>query len=230
MDEMLSGGFPEGHIVLLSGNTGTGKTTFGMQFLVEGMKRDEPALFVNLEEPTPQVKKTAEAHNWDFEDYEKRGLLRFVTPNLVDTYPDRFLHKVKNAADETNADRMVIDSVSSIPSAEMDVNDLRELFVELNSILKARGITCIATHLARPMFSENPSSIFGPTRASNSRLSSLTDGIILLRYIEKENEINKTINVLKMRGSKHSKKIREFDITEEGVEIGESLAKINRAT
>ena len=223
LDEMIGGGYPEGHNILISGNTGTGKTTFGLQFLLEGMERGETALLVNLEEPTVQIKSIARSHGWDFDKYMEEGLLEFITPSLIDTYPDRFLHDVKELIDAVNVERMVIDSVSSIPSAQMSEHDLRELLLELNAILKPRGITSIMTHLARPMFGDNPESHLGMIKASDLRLSSLTDGIILLRYLQEDNEVSKTMNVLKMRGSKHSKKIREFDITDEGIELGEVI-------
>lgn len=171
----------------------------------------------------PQIRSAAQSHGWNLKKYEEKGLLKFVTPMLIDTYPDRLLHQVKKAADEIGAERMLIDSVSSIPSADMSEDNLRELLLELNSLLKARGITCIMTHLARSMFSENPGSIIGSTQASNLRLSSLTDGIILLRYVEEKEEISKAMNVLKMRGSKHSTEIRKFEITENGIKIGEAL-------
>jgi len=221
LDKMLDGGYPEGHNIILSGNTGTGKSTLAMQFLVEGMKNGEPALFVNLEEPTPQIRSIAKSHGWDFEKYMDEGLLEFITPNLIDTYPDRFLHDVRNVVDAVDVERMVVDSVSSIPSADMSEDDLRELLLELNSILKPRGITCIMTHMARPMFGDTSDSHLSSMKSGDLRLSSLTDGIILLRYIEEGNEVNKSISVLKMRGSTHSKKIRRFEILDEGIEVGE---------
>ncbi len=220
LDEMLNGGYPEGHNIILSGNTGTGKSTLAMQFLVEGMKKGEPALFVNLEEPTPQIRSIARSHGWDFEKYMDDGLLEFITPNLIDTYPDRFLHDVRDVVDAVDVERMVVDSISSIPSAEMSKDDLRELLLELNSILKPRGITCLMTHMARPMFNEDSKSHLSSMKTGDLRLSSLTDGIILLRYIEEENEVNKSISVLKMRGSDHSKKIRKFKISDEGAKLG----------
>ena len=82
LDELLGGGIPQGHIVMISGNTGTGKTLLAMQFLVQGIKEGENAIFIALEEPIDQVKKTALEHGWDLDQYEKQGKIVF-SPSLM---------------------------------------------------------------------------------------------------------------------------------------------------
>ncbi|KXA90417.1 hypothetical protein AKJ37_03395 [candidate division MSBL1 archaeon SCGC-AAA259I09] len=228
LDEMLKGGYPEGHIILITGNTGTGKTTFCMQYLAEGVKNGENCIFVNLEEPLPQVKKTAKAHGWDFDKYEKKGLLNFVTPELIDTYPDKFLYQILNIVDETDAKRLVLDSVSSLPSAGLSEDKLRQTLLQLNSALKARGVTGLMTHLVSGLFSQAPEKLLGSTQASDLRLSSLCDGIIMLRYVERENKVGKAMHILKMRGCDHDKYVRELDITDEGIKIGEVFEKVEQ--
>ncbi len=220
LDELLKGGYPEGHIILVTGNTGTGKTTFCMQFLTEGIENGENCVHINLEEPLTQVKKTAKAHGWDFDKYEEEGLLHFVTPDLIDTYPDKFLYQVLNVVDETDADRIVLDSVSSLPSAGLSDDKLRQILLQLNSALKARGVTGLMTHLVTGLFSQSSETMMGTTQASDLRLSSLVDGIIMLRYIEQEKKVGKAMHVLKMRGCDHDKYVRELDITDAGIKIG----------
>lgn len=219
LDEMIGGGYPRSHIILMTGNTGTGKSTCAMQFLIDGLKKGEKSLFVNLEEPLTQVKKTAFSHGWDLEAYEDEGLLKFLTPNLIDTYPDKFLYKVENLIKKSDTERMVLDSVSSLMSSDMKKEELREVLLQLNSTLKKEGVTCVMTHLASGIFSSGTEDLFGNTQTNNLRLSSLTDGIILLRYVERGNSVKKALNVLKMRGSQHSKKIREFEIEQDGAKI-----------
>lgn len=226
LDEMLRGGYPKGHITLVAGNTGTGKTTFGMHFLVEGMENGENCIFVNLEEPLQQVKKSAKAYGWDFDKYEEEGLLNFVTPNLIDTYPDKFLYQVLRTVDENDTDRIVLDSVSSLPSSGLSEDKMRQILLQLNSALKARGVTGLMTHLQSGLFTQKSGKLLGATQASDLRLSSLCDGIILLRYVEKENKIGKAMNILKMRGSKHDKHVRELEISKEGIRIGKVFGKL----
>ncbi len=223
LDDMLEGGYPKAHIILITGNTGTGKSTLGMEFLVAGLKNGENCIFVNLEEPLPQVKKTAISHGWDFQKWEDEGKLHFISPKLIDTYPDKFVYKILDVVEETGAERLVLDSVSSLPSAGLSEDKLREILLQLNSALKARGVTAVMTHLASGLFSHSPEKLFGSTQASDLRLSSLCDGILLLRYVERESQIGKAMNILKMRGSGHDKSIRELNINDKGVNLGEIL-------
>lgn len=226
LDEMLSGGYPTGHIILVTGNTGTGKSTLSMQFLVEGMENGEKTVFVNLEEPLNQVKKTALSHGWDFNKYEEEGLLSFVTPDLIDTYPDKFLYQILDVVDEMGAERIVLDSVSSLPSSGLGQDELRQILLQLNSALKARGVTGLMTHLSSSMFGAGSGELLGSTQASDLRLSSLCDGVLMLRYVERDNKIGKSMNVLKMRGCDHDKYVRELNITDDGVEIGETFEEV----
>ncbi|MFP4002097.1 MAG: ATPase domain-containing protein [Thermoplasmata archaeon] len=223
LDEMLGGGFPEGHNILFTGNTGTGKSTLGMEFLREGLKNGEVCLFVNLEEPLEQVKKTAEAHGWDFDRYEEEGLLKFISPDLIDTFPDKFLYQIINTVDEYDVERVLIDSISSLPSAGMSKDKVREILLQLNSSLKKRGVTSVMTFLSSSMFSFGGQDSLGKTVASDLRLSSIVDGIILMRYVERDNSIGIVLNVLKMRGIGHSKDIQELIIDKDGVSIGSKL-------
>lgn len=223
LDKMLQGGYPEGHIVLITGNTGTGKTSFCMEFLNQGLQNGESCIFINLEEPVPQVRETANVHGWNFDKHEKEGMLRFVSPKLIDTHPDRFLNKVLKTVKEANAKRVVLDSVTSIPSAGLSEDKTRQILLKLTSALKARDVTALMTHLQKGLFSQNPETILGTTQASDLRLSSICDGIIMLRHVEWEDRVARAMNILKMRGCEHDMHIRELEITDEGIKIGDTF-------
>lgn len=219
LDRLLGGGIPMGHIVLVGGDTGTGKTTLGLQFLLEGLNSGESAVFLNIEEPVPQIRKVSAKHGWDLEPYEEKGRLKFVSPDITDIYQDRFLYEVIDTIDETGAERLLIDSVSLLVSASKDKQKARQMLMQLNSALKKRGVTTFITYLTSEMMESKEGEILGEIKASELRLSSLTDCIILLRYTEYGGEVVKAINVLKMRGSRHSREIRRFEIEEGGIEI-----------
>lgn len=225
LDEVIDGGYPEGSTVLIGGNTGAGKSTFGLQFLAKGVEQGEAVLMVNLEESSVQVKKTARNHGWDFEAAEKSGLLTFLNPKLIDIYPDKLLYQIVNAVSKNNVKRVLIDSVSSLEGSTLDKDKVREFLLELSSFFKSRGVTSNMTYLTTNAFGASAGQLLGGTESSELRLSSIVDGILLLRYVERDQDVDKLLTVLKMRGSEHSKEIREFDITKGGVKIGAKFTK-----
>jgi len=212
LDRMLGGGVPQGHVVLLSGNTGTGKTTFGMQFIVEGNRTGEKAVFVALEESITQIKKTAVEHGWDFDKPEQEGKLSFVTTGLIDISPDRLLYQIVNAVDRIGATRLVVDSVSSLMSATMSEEQVRQFLIQLSAFLKRKGVTCVMNYLCSANFGAMKGQLLSNIMSNEMRLSSITDGLIMLLYVERGQSVRKLLNVLKLRGSVHSKEVFRYEI------------------
>ncbi len=219
LDRMLYGGIPQGHMVLLSGNTGTGKTTFGMQFLVNGIKEGENVVFVALEEPIEQLKKTAKNHGWDFERFQKEGRLDFVSTDLIDIRNDRLLYSIVNAVNCIGASRVVIDSVSSLMSASMNEEQVRQFLIQLSGFFKEKGVTCIMNYLTGSSFGAVKGQLMSNIMTNDMRLSSITDGIILLLYVERGQSVKKMLNILKLRGSKHSKEVYRYEIEKGRISI-----------
>jgi len=225
LDNLTGGGFPQGHVIMVTGNTGSGKTTFALQFLLHGLEKGEGAVHVSLEESSSQIKKTALAHGWDLEKYEKSGKLIFVNPNLIDINPDKLLYRIINAVNKNNAKRIVVDSVSSIESASMNKNSVRKFLIQLAGFLKTKGITSMLTYLSEESFGSVQGQLIGSGASSELRLSSIVDGIVFLRYVERGRSVEKLMNILKMRGSAHDKKIYQFEIDKNGVKIGTVFKK-----
>lgn len=220
LDEMLGGGIPQGHMMLVSGNTGCGKTLMCMQYLENGIVDGEKGIYVALEEAVPQLKKTAQEHGWDFEAREKAGDLTFITVDLINIFPDKLLAEIVDAVARTGAKRVVLDSISSIMSAEMGAENVREFLIQLTSYLKSEGITCMFTYLMSMNFGADQGQFLGSLQTNVMRLSSIVDGVILLQYIETDQKVRKLINVLKMRGCNHSRDIVLFEIETGGMRIG----------
>lgn len=221
LDDILGGGIPQGHMVLLSGNSGTGKTMFGMQFLKQGIVDGENAVFVSLEEPVEQVKKTALTHGWDFDRYEKEGKISFSSASLIDISNDKFLYQIISDVDCINAKRVVIDSVSSLISATMSEEQVRQFLIQLSRHFKAKGIACIMNYLSMMNFGASRGQLLGSLSTSEIRLSSVVDVIMMLLYVERGQKIKKLLNVLKLRGSQHSKDIFRYEIEKDGIKMGE---------
>lgn len=224
LDAALHGGIPEGHVVLVAGNTGTGKTTLGLHFLRQGLETGETGVWVALEEPVKVILKTARAHGWDLQPHVDSGTLRLVTAPLIDVAPDRLLYRIIDAVNETGAKRIVVDSVSSMESAAMGKEQVREFMLQLAGFAKTRGITVILNYLSGDAFGAEKGQLLGSLTTNAMRLSSIVDGMILLRYVERDQNVRKLLNILKLRGSQHNRDILNFELTRSGFVVGQRFS------
>jgi len=224
LDALCDGGndgFPQGHVIMVAGNTGSGKTTFALHFLIEGLKKGESGIYVALEESSSQIRKTALAHGWDLKKYEKSGKLVFINPDLMDVNPDKLLYLIINTENKIGAIRVIVDSVSSLESATMNKIKVREFLIQFSGFMKTKGVTSLLTYLSEEAFGAESGQLLGSGSSSELRLSSIVDGIILLRYVERGQSVAKLLNILKMRGAAHSKNIWQFEVEKDGVKIGQ---------
>ena len=221
VDEAMGGGIPQGHMVLISGNTGTGKTLFGMHFMVQGIKDGKSAVYVTLDEPVEQVKKTAREFGFDFDKYEKEGKLFFVCPSLIDISNDKLLYEIVNAVNKIGAKRVVIDSVSSLKSATMDEESVRQFLIQASGFFKNKGIACVMNYLSGANFGASKGQLLAALDPNLMRLSPIVDGIIILIYVERGQRVKRILNILKMRGSWHSNNIFQYEVNKDGILFGE---------
>ncbi|MDP7080195.1 MAG: circadian clock protein KaiC [Candidatus Undinarchaeales archaeon] len=214
LDEMVTGGLLEGSSTLVAGPTGTGKTLLGMHFIMEGLRHGEASLYVGFEESREQFLRNAKGFGWDMEWYEREGLLTIRCAYPGEKLPEEHLHQIKHIVEKKNIKRCVVDSLSSVSNSYP--GDVFNGFAQrLNGYLKGSGATAIFTMATQ--------SLIGQTTLTESTLSTMTDNIIMLRYVEMEGELKLMLNILKVRGSAHSKGLRRYDITEEGMVIGPSF-------
>jgi len=213
LDRMLGGGLVEGYCAVVEGSPGTGKTTLGLQFLVEGCLHGEPGLAITFEEFPEQYYENALQLGWDLRDLEAQGLLKvqFSDPlTFLQGLQDLDGH-ITELVDGMGAKRLLIDSVSHFERLTEDAQTLRRIETDLVHALKREGLTSI-------LLKENPHVLGG---WGDNRVAFIADALILLRYIELESEIKRGVVVLKLRGSDHEKEIRQYTIREKGLEVGE---------
>ncbi len=219
-DEAMGGGIPQGHGILISGNTGTGKSTLNMHFIVQGIKEGKNAVYVALEEPVEQIRKTAKQFGFNFEKYEKEGQLTFISHSLIDVSINKLLNDIVNAVNKTGAKRVVIDSISSLQSATMSEENVRQFLIQATGFFKTKGIVSLMNYLSSSNFGAEKGQLLAQMESNMMRLSSIVDGIILLVYVERGQRVKRILNILKMRGSWHSNDIYQYEINNSGIQFG----------
>ncbi len=214
LDKMLYGGVFKGSSTLIAGSTGTGKSLLSMQFIVDGLRKGESCLYAGFEESREQLIRNARCFGWDLEKYEKEGtlVLRCFYPG--EKFLEEHLADIKEIVESKKINRCVIDSLSSIANFFPDgffINFTKRL----NSYLKTKDVTTLLTSAT--------GFLVGGTKLTENNISTLVDNIIMLRYVEIEGELKLVLNIVKVRGSNHSKELRRYEITNNGIVIGQSL-------
>ncbi|MGD9884037.1 MAG: circadian clock protein KaiC [Reyranella sp.] len=212
IDEMCGGGFFRDSVTLVSGATGTGKTLLVTNFLAGGVAAGEKAILFGYEESRGQLFRNASGWGVDFARLEEEGRLRVIClyPE-AQGLPDHLL-TIQALVDEFQPNRIAVDSLSALERIAPDTG-FREFLISLTSFIKKREIAGLCTATSK--------SLVGGQSASEQHISTLTDSIILLRYIQEAGTMHRGLMVLKMRGSEHAKDIRRFAIDGNGMHLGE---------
>ncbi len=204
LDQMLDGGLPRGSATLVAGSAGVGKTTLALQFICAGADAGEPGLYLTFEETRGRLLQMACTLGLDLGKHVEQGLVEIVHEVPLGLDPDAFAHRVLQLMDELPARRLVVDSLSDLAAAIADPARLRETVYSLVENARRRGTTAILT-IGVP-------ELFGQTAALPEHISVIVDGIVLLKYLELESEIQRSVAVLKMRSTDHDKAIRRYII------------------
>jgi circadian clock protein KaiC len=211
LDEMLCGGFPRAGSTLAAGSAGVGKTTLGLQFLIAGAEHGEPGLLVCFEESPERLQGLAASTEIPLQHHVSRGTLRIMHRSPVDLLPEELLYEIKRRLTEECVQRLVVDSLTDLEMCLGGHLDLRELVYDLVDMAREAGVTSVFT-------TEVPE-LFGQTYVTTQHLSVMVDGIVLLKYLEMESEIQRAISILKMRGCRHDQTIRRYEIGEGGMRV-----------
>lgn len=210
LDRMLDDlGFYRGSSILLSGGSGTGKSTMAAHFAHGACQRGERCLFFAFEESPYQIMRNMAGVGIDLLPYVEQGLLRFEInrPSLHGL--EVHIAKAQRRIVDFDPQVVIIDPMSAFTHAGPLI-DCRSAIVRLADFLKARGVTTMFTSLVH----ENDL-----VDSTEMQTSSLMDTWISLRNTEMAGERNRVLYVLKSRGMEHSNQIREFVITAQGIRL-----------
>ena len=212
LDTMCGGGIFRDSIILVSGATGTGKTLMVTEFIAGGYNQGERCLLLAFEESREQLYRNAKGWGIDYEKMEQSGALK-----IISTYPENatledHLATIKRQIENFKPNRLALDSISALERITTS-KGFREFVIGIASFVKA--------HQVASLFTSTTPDLIGGKSVTDAHISTLTDSIVLLRYVEAQEQIRRAITVLKMRGSMHEKLIREFTIDGYGLHIGE---------
>jgi len=212
LDELIEGGFVKGATVLVTGGTGTGKTTFCAQFIYDGLKKGEPGLYITMEEDPEDIKEDVRRYGFDFGRFEKEGLFKFLYQNPFEV--SDISSTIVNAINALNAKRVVLDPVSLMGMYMKDPAVLRKRLFEIIRMLRKTG----ATTLISSEVLDNEISERGGGSLSRDGVSEfISDGVIVLSLFGMGEGISRSISIRKMRRTRHVTDILPIDITDRGI-------------
>lgn len=211
LDKMLLGGLYKGSASLFTGSAGIGKTNFSLHFLMEGLQHDEKCLFVSFEEAASQLQRNASSFGWNLDFFQKKGLLSLITSYPEERYLDEHLNYIIDIIEKNHpVSRIVIDGISGLMNIT-DEEGFRIFVSRMASSFKEFQITSYLTAAG--------GGIFGDLEKSGYHLSTITDNIINLNFVEIQSTLRHAIAVIKTRGTGHDKELKEFIFTDKGVNI-----------
>lgn len=214
LDEMLFGGIPKASTVVVMGSFGTGKTTFGLQFLNQGLAEGEKGIYVSLEEDKESILADAEAHGWDLRSKLEAKQLEIVKlePTDAKVTIQRIKSELPDFIKKFGASRIVVDSVSLLNLLFDNDHDRRSNLFNLSQMVKKTGATLVMTAEVKD---DNPFA------SRDGLIEYVADGVISLRYLEllDRNELMLSMRIIKMRRTEHSRKITPYSITSKGLEV-----------
>jgi circadian clock protein KaiC len=218
IDEILNGGIERGTVTLISGPTGVGKTTLGAQFMKEAAGRGERSVVYQFEESRTTFMSRCANVNIPVQQMIERDTLQFREVEPLTRSVDEFAQMVREEVEEEDARIVMIDGTEGYRLSLRGEGDIVRELHALCRYLKNMGVTVILV--------VEISDVVGDFRVSEQNVSYIADNILFLRYLEVQGEIQRALGVLKKRMSDFEQTLREFQITEHGIKVGEPLTNL----
>jgi circadian clock protein KaiC len=220
LDNIVDGGIPRGNTVLVTGSVGTGKTTLSMEFLVHGALEGENCLFISVTESCEKLMNNIIPYEFFDDKLIREGKLVFLDMPLIYSQlgleqlefdmeeVDVLVDAISDIVTELQTSRLVIDSITSVCYRLRTQEKIREFILRLGAVLSAKGCTSLLVSEISP--AEERYSLFGVEEA-------IADGIIFMGNLERRGDLLRTLQVVKMRGTMHSRAKYVLDLTHCGV-------------
>ena len=217
LDEILDGGIPQGHNILLSGSSGTGKTIMAMEFLFNGAKAGETVLYMAFSEPRDKILANLEGFSFFNKSLIDSGKVKIIDitqdarlKGLEMQNVDGMITMFRDLISDSGAKRVVLDSITSLASNLGSEKNIRDFIFGLGLQLSYMDCTII-------MISEIPPQTF--IYSTHGVEEFIADGVILITEFERKGDLIRALQVIKMRGVNHSRNKHVLKITSDGVKL-----------
>jgi len=214
LDALLGGGIEQGSSTLILGPAGSGKSTVALQFVTAACARGEKAAIFVFDEEIGLLFERTKAMGFDLQSLHDSGLLQITQLDAAELSPGEFAHLVREQVDHAKAKTVVIDSLNGYQAAMPEENALVLHIHELIQYLNRQGTNTVLTVAQHGLVGDMKAPV---------DVTFLADTVILLRYFEAVGNVRRAISVIKKRTGRHEDTIREYRITERGINLGEPL-------
>ncbi|MGE5511517.1 MAG: ATPase domain-containing protein [Bacteroidota bacterium] len=214
LDALLGGGVDRGSSALVLGPAGTGKTLLVLQFAAAAIQRGEKVALFIFDEELGLLFRRAKGMGIDLQAFRDSGRLLIEQIDAAEVSPGEFTHAVRASVDAHRVRTVVIDSLNGYQAAMPEERSLILHMHELLQFLNRRGMTTFLTVAQHGLVGDMRTPV---------DVTYLADSVILLRYFEAEGRVRRAISVVKKRSGAHEDTIREFQITDRGLVLGDAL-------
>ncbi|MBS1530577.1 MAG: KaiC 1, partial [Bacteroidetes bacterium] len=210
LDVMLGGkGYYKGSSVLVSGTAGTGKTSIAAYFANQVCSEGKRCLYFAFEESPKQIIRNMRSIGMDLEKHVHKGLLKFYASRPTLHGLEMHLVTIHKMINDFKPEVVILDPITNLITVGL-LSDVKSMLIRLIDFLQDEGITAMFTALAL-------NTVVGDQ--TDEGISSLVDTWLLVRDIESNGERNRGLYIIKARGMKHSNQVREFVITDNGLDL-----------
>ena len=214
LDRMIQGGVPERSLLVVIGSAGTGKTTFGLQFLHKGLAAGERAVCITLEESRDRVINSATEKGYAFDEYVADGQLAVVDVDPIEMANSlaSIRNELPTLVEEFDASRLVLDSVSLLEMMYEDRAKRRNEIYDFARSLKDAGVTALLTSEAAEAT---------PYASRYGIVEYLTDAVFVLQYVRPDDfrETRLAVEIQKIRDANHSREKKPYELTSDGISV-----------
>lgn len=220
LDELVGGGFERGTVTFISGPPGVGKTTTGASYLLQAAKNERHAVMYLFEEREETFSHRCRELGMPIDELRDDGWLSVNTVDPLSLSSEEFAHEVRDEVKHHDAEIVMIDGFGGYTTAiQGETDQLKGELHALTRYLVHNEVTVFVT--------DSIHQITGISSATSSQISPIADNLLFLSFVESRGSLRKVVGVLKKRAGSFEQSLREFEITENGIGVGEPMTQFS---